>query len=184
MNDEEEEVPKKVSHYYCVISRSITTTSSPELAWTLNLLLLTTKAQLDSLIVTLSPGKGISPEDVKEIEIGWQGKNNLMESDFWAEQILDFTNEENAHDLNTDEEEAVVLGPSPWLVYIRAGEKAQQLDCNFSALTVEPIGGGMVQIHGVMDTRFVLRVELNWRVCPYGSIQLVGLDWIGFPRTM
>ncbi len=115
-------------------------------------MLFTAKDQLDSLIVTMSPGKGISPEDVKEIELSWWGKLYTMGLHFWADQLLDYT--EN-NEVDTYDE--VVLGePSPWLLYVKAAEKAEQLTCNFRALTVESMGDGIVLIHGEKNVRFVI----------------------------
>ncbi len=114
------------------------------------------KAQLGSLIVTMSPGKGTSTKDVKEIELSWWERMHLLGPDFWAKQQLDYTDTNVNDNVDVDEERS----SSPWLLYVRAAEKAQQLDCDFSALTVEPMVDDMLLIlnHGEKNVRFVMKV--------------------------
>ncbi len=116
------------------------------------------KARLGSLIVTLSPGKGTSAKDVKDLELSWWETLHVMGPEFWAKQELDYADTDGGGgNANIDEEEGA--SSSPWLLYVRAAEKAQQLDCNFSSLTVDPMLDSMAVIlnHGERNIRYVLR---------------------------
>ncbi len=103
----------------------------------------------------MPPGKETSTKNVKEIELSWWERMHLMGPDFWAKQQLDYTDTNVEDNVDTDEEGS----SNPLLLYVRAAEKAQQLDCDFSALTVEPMADGMVLIlnHGEKNVRYVLR---------------------------